>query len=163
MGTELHLSRAFHPQTEGQSERTIQTLEDMLRACALEYTGAWDHNLPLIEFVYNNSYHASIGMTHFEALYGRRYGTPIYWNEVGEREPSEVKLIDQTIEIIKTIRKRLQVVQSRQKSCADVRRRLLEFEVGNHMFLKVSPLKGSIRFGQKGKLSLRFIGPFKIL
>jgi len=134
----------------------------MLRAGALEYAGAWDHNLPLIEFAYNNSYHASIGMAPLEALYGRRCKTPICWNEVGERDPSRVELIDQTIEIIKTIRKRLQVAQSRQKSYADNRRRPLEFEVGDRVFLKVSPLKKSIRFGQKGKLSPRFIGPFEI-
>ena len=163
MGTELRLSTAFHPQTDGQSERTIQTLEDMLRASALEYAGTWDHNLPLVEFAYNNSYHASIGMAPFEALYGRRCRTPTCWNEIGEREPSKVELIDQTIGIIKIIRKRLQAAQSRQKSYADKRRRPLEFEVGDHVFLKVSPLKGSIRFGQKGKLSPRFIGPFEIL
>ena len=135
----------------------------MLRACALDYARTWDHNLPLVEFAYNNSYHASISMAPFEALYGRRCRTPTSWNDVGEREPSKVELIDQTIEIIKTIRKRLQVAQSRQKSYADVRRRPLEFEVGEHLFLKLSPLKGSIRFGQKGKLSLRLIGTFEIL
>jgi len=70
MGIKLNLSIAFHPQTDGQPERTIQTLEDMLRACALEYTGSWDHNLPLTEFAYNNSYHSSIGMASYEALYG---------------------------------------------------------------------------------------------
>jgi len=163
MGTELRLSTTFHPQMDGQSERTSQTLEDMLRACALDYAGAWDHNLPLIKFAYNNSCHASIGVAPFEALYGRRCRTPVCWNEVGERDPSKVELIGQTIEIIKTIRKRLQVAQSKQKSYADNRRRPLEFEVGDHVFLEVSPLKGSIRFGQKGKLSPRFIGPFEIL
>jgi len=135
----------------------------MLRAYALDSVGTWDHNLPLVEFVYSNSYHASIGVAPFEALYGRHYRTPICWDEVGEREPSKVELIEQTIEIIKVIRKRLQVAQNRQKSFADVRRKPLEFEVSDHVFLKVSPLKGSIRFRQKGKLSPRFIGPFEIL
>jgi len=79
----------------------------MLRACALDYTGAWDHNLPLIKFAYKNSHHASVGMAPFEALYGRRCRTPVCWNEVGEREPTKVDLIDQTIGITKTIRKRL--------------------------------------------------------
>ena len=116
MGTELHLSTTFHPQIDGQSERTIQTLEDMLKACALDYAWTWDHNMHLVKFAYNNSYHASIGMAPFEALYGRCYRTCTCWNEVGEREPSKVELIDRTNEIIKTIRKRLQVVQSRQKS-----------------------------------------------
>ena len=80
MGTELRLSTAFHPQTDGQSERTIQTLEDMLGACALDYTGTWDHNLPLVKFAYNNNYHASIGMAPFKALYSQRRRTPICWN-----------------------------------------------------------------------------------
>jgi len=163
MGTELRLSTAFHLQTDGQSERTIQTPEDMLRACALDSAGTWDHNLPLVEFAYNNSHHASIGMAPFEALYCRHCRTPVCWNEIGKREPSKVDLIDLTIEIIKTIHKRLQAAQSRQKSYADNRRRPPEFEIRDHVFLKVSPVKGSIRFGQKGKLSPRFIGPFEVL
>jgi len=88
--------------------------------------------------------------------------TPVCWNEVGEREPSKVDLIDQTTEITKTIHKRVQAAQSRQKSYADNRRRPLEFEIRDHLFLKVSQLKGSIRFGQKGKLSPRFVGPFEV-
>jgi len=94
-------------------------LEDMLRACALDYTGSWDHNLPLVEFACNNSYHSTIGMAPYEALYGRRCRTPICWEEVGERELSKVKLIDQTKEIVHIIRKKLQAGQSRQKSYAD--------------------------------------------
>ena len=107
MGTELCTSTAFHPQTDGQSERTIQTLEDMLRACALEYSGSWDHNLPLVEFAYNNSYHSSIGMAPYEALYGRRCRTPVCWSEVGERKLSKIELIDQTQEVIRKIKEKL--------------------------------------------------------
>jgi len=94
MGTELDLSTAFHPQTDGQSERTIQTLEDMLRACALDYVGNWDRHLPLAEFAYNNSYHSSIEVAPYEALYGRRCRTPICWDEVGERRLCKVELIN---------------------------------------------------------------------
>ena len=119
--------------------------------------------MPLIEFAYNNSHHASVGMAPFETLYGRHCRTQVCWNEGGEREPCKVDLINQTIEIIKTIHKRLQGAESKQKSYVDNRRRPLEFEVGDHVFLKVSSLKGSISFGQKGKPSLRFIGPFEIL
>jgi hypothetical protein len=86
LGTKVHLSTAYHPQTDGQSERTIQTLEDMLRACVMEYGGAWDTHLPLIEFAYNNSYHASIGMPPYEMLYGRRCRTPSCWLEPGEKQ-----------------------------------------------------------------------------
>jgi len=163
MGTEVHLSTAFHPQMDGQSKRTIQTLEDMLRACALENTGNWDSNLPLVEFAYNNSYHSSIDMAPCEALYGRHCKTPVCWDEVGERKLSKIKLIDQTKEIVNRIREKLRATQDRQKSFANTRRRPLEFNVGDHVFLKVSPLKGSLRFGQKGKLTPRYIGPFEIL
>jgi len=134
----------------------------MLRACAMEYTGNWDHHLPLAEFAYNNSYHSSIEMAPYEALYGRRCRTPICWDEVGERRLSKV-LIDQTNEVITKIREKLRAAQDRQKSYADVRRRPLAFDVGEHVFLKVSPLKGSLRFGHKGKLTPRYIGPFEIL
>jgi len=107
LGTELCTSTGFHPQTDGQSERTIQTLEDMLRACALEYPGRWDHNLPLVEFTYNNSYHSSIGMAPYEALYGRRCKTLVCWSEVGERKLSRIELIDQTQEVIRKIKEKL--------------------------------------------------------
>jgi len=152
MGTGLHLSTTFHPQTDGQSERTIQTLEDMLRACTLEDAGKWDHSLPLVEFAYNNSYHSSIDMAPYEPLNGRSCKTPVCWDEVGERKLSKIELINQTKEIVNKIREKLRAAQDRQKSYVDIRR-----------FLKVSPLKGSLRFSQKGKLTPRYIGPFVIL
>ncbi|GKV05622.1 hypothetical protein SLEP1_g17609 [Rubroshorea leprosula] len=144
MGTQLKLSTAYHPQTDGQSERTIQVLEDMLRACALDFPESWDDHLPLAEFAYNNSYHSNIKMAPYKALYGRRCRTPICWAEVGYG-------------------RRLKVAQDKQKSYADNRRRPLEFEVGDHVFFKVSPTKGVYQFGLKGKLSPRYIGPFEIL
>ena len=85
LGTRLKLSTAYHPQTDGQSERTIQTLEDMLRSCVIDFGGSWDSHLPLVEFAYNNSYHSSIGMAPFEALYGRKCRTPVCWLEAGEK------------------------------------------------------------------------------
>ncbi|GKE26676.1 putative reverse transcriptase domain-containing protein [Tanacetum coccineum] len=124
LGTQLDLSTAYHPETDGQSERTIQTLEDMLRACVIDFGSSWDRHLPLVEFSYNNSYHASIKAAPFEALYGR--------NRVS-------------------------------KSYADVRRKPMEFNVGDMVMLKVSPWKGVIRFGKRGKLSPRFVGPFKVI
>lgn len=163
LGTRLDLSTAFHPQTDGQSERTIQILEDMLRACILDFGGSWDQYLPLMEFAYNNSYQSSIQMAPFEALYGRRYRSPIGWFEVGESRLVGPDLIQEAIEKVQLIRDRLVTAQSRQKSYADRRRRPLEFSVGEHVFLRVSPMKGILRFGRKGKLSPRFIGPFEIL
>ena len=85
LGTRLHFSTTFHPQTDGQSERTIQMLEDMLRACVMEFKGSWDTHLALTEFAYNNNYQVSILMAPFEALYGRKCRTPVCWDEVGER------------------------------------------------------------------------------
>ena len=146
-GILLRFTTALYPVADGQTERTIQMLEDMLRACALDYAESWDHNLPLAEFAYNNSYHSSIEMATSEALYGRRCRTPICLDEVGERRLSKVELIDQTIDIVNKIRERLRAAQDRQKSYADVRRRPLAFDVREHVFLKVSHWKGSLQFG----------------
>ena len=116
-----------------------------------------DDHLPLVEFAYNNSYHASIKMPPFEALYGRKCRSPICWEEVGERQVLGPELVQETVEKIHQIREKLQAAQSRQKNYADNRRRTLEFLVGDHVFLRVSPTKGVYRFGIKGKLSRRFL------
>ena len=137
MGTRLTMSTAFHPQTDGQSERTIQVLEDMLRACVLDHKGSWEEHLPLVEFSYNNSYQASIQMAPYEALYGRPCRSSLCWTEVGESSITGPDLIRDTSEKVSLIRHRLLMAQIRQKSYADVRRRPLEFEVGDHVFLKV--------------------------
>ncbi|KAJ9539518.1 hypothetical protein OSB04_032251 [Centaurea solstitialis] len=163
LGTRLQFSTAFHPQTDGQSERTIRTLEDMLRACVLDFGGSWDSHLPLVEFSYNNSFHASIGMPPYEMLYGRRCRTPVCWGEVGQRELGSTEIVQKTTEGIQLIRDRLRAAQSRQKSYADKRRSDLEFNVGDKVLLKVSPWKGVIRFRKRGKLGPRFIGPFEIV
>ncbi|KAJ0827576.1 putative nucleotidyltransferase, Ribonuclease H [Helianthus annuus] len=163
MGTQLNLSTTYHPQTDGQTERTIQTLEDMLRACVINFGGSWDSHLPLIEFSYNNSYHSSINMAPFEALYGRKCRSPVCWNEIGEAQLTGPDLILKTSDKIKKVRDNLQTARSRQKSYADRRRKPLEFQVGDRVLLKVSPWKGVIRFGKTGKLAPRYVGPFKIV
>ncbi|GLU19566.1 hypothetical protein SLE2022_358110 [Rubroshorea leprosula] len=163
LGTQLNFSTAFHPQTDGQSERTIQILEDMLRACVLDWKGSWDQHLSMAEFAYNNSYQSSIRMAPFEALYGRRCRSPVCWTEVGERSILGPELVQQSSEIVQLIKERLRAAQSRQKSYADRRRRDLEFKVGDQVFLKVSPTRGVLRFGIRGKLSPRYIGPYPIL
>ncbi|GKF88240.1 putative reverse transcriptase domain-containing protein, partial [Tanacetum coccineum] len=122
------MSTAYHPETDGQSERTIQTLEDLLRACVIDFGSGWDKHLPLAEFSYNN----------------------------------RPELIRETTEMIVQINNRLLAARSRQKSYADMRRKPLEFEVGDKVRLKVSPWKGVVRFGKRGKLTPRYIGPFKI-
>ncbi|KAL0562094.1 hypothetical protein IC582_002544 [Cucumis melo] len=163
MGTRLDFSTAFHPQTDGQTERLNQVLEDMLRACALEFPGSWDSHLHLMEFAYNNSYQATIGMAPFEALYGKCCRSPVCWDEVGEQRLMGPELVQSTNEAVQKIRSRMHTAQSRQKSYADVRRKDLEFEVGDKVFLKVAPIRGVVRFERRGKLSPRFVGPFEIL
>ncbi|GKA02721.1 putative nucleotidyltransferase, ribonuclease H [Tanacetum coccineum] len=162
-GTRLKFSTAFHPQTDGQTERTIQTLEDMLRSCALEWTGNWDEYLCLVEFAYNNSWHASIKGAPFELLYGRKCRAPICWNEVGERVIEGPELVEVTNEKVAIAKEKLKEARSRQKSYADRHRRALEFKLGDVCFLKYSPCRGVSPFCLKGKLSPRFIGPFEIL
>ncbi|GKA33459.1 putative reverse transcriptase domain-containing protein, partial [Tanacetum coccineum] len=142
LGTRLDMSTAYHPRTNDQSERTIQTLEDILRACVLDSRVSWDVHLPLVEFSYNNSYHSSVRCAPFEELYGRKCRSPIMWAEIKDR---------------------LKATRDRQKSYADKRRKPLEFCVGDYVLLKVSPWKGVVRFGKKGKLAPRFVGPFEII
>jgi len=163
MGTKLNFSTAYHPQTDGQSERTIQTLEDMLRLCVLDFKGSWIRYLPLVEFAYNNSFQATIGMAPYEALYGRKCRSPLYWDEVGERQLLGPELVQETKENIALIRKRMLTAQSRQKSYTDKHRRELKFAIGDLVYLKVSPMRNVYRFGNKGKLSPRYVGPFQVL
>ncbi|GJV91690.1 putative reverse transcriptase domain-containing protein [Tanacetum coccineum] len=132
LGTQLDMSTTYHPQTDGQSERTIQTLEYMLRACVIDFRKGWERNLPLVEFSYNNSYHANIKAAPFEALYGRKCRSPVS-------------------------------ARDWQRSYANVRRKPLEFQVGDPVMIKASPWKVVIRFKKQGNLNPRYIGPFKIL
>ncbi|GJW08790.1 putative reverse transcriptase domain-containing protein [Tanacetum coccineum] len=136
LGTNLDMSTAYHPETDGQSERTIQTLEDMLRACVIDFGSGWDKHLPLAKFSYNN---------------------------IGDAQLTGPEMIHEITEMIVQIKNRLLAARSRQKSYADVRRKPLEFEVGDKVMLKVSPWKGVVRFGKRGKLSPFYIRPFKIL
>ncbi|WVZ90043.1 hypothetical protein U9M48_036376 [Paspalum notatum var. saurae] len=162
LGMKLIRSSAYHPQTSGQVKRVNQIVEDMLRACALTYSTKWDECLPLAEFAYNNSYQKSLNMVHFEALYGRRCRTPLNWSESGERVTFGPDLVTQAEEQVKFIQSNLKSAQSRQKSYSDRRRRPLVFEKGDHVYLRVSPMKGVHRFAVKGKLAPRYVGPFKI-
>ncbi|KAA3477015.1 Retrotransposon protein, Ty3-gypsy subclass [Gossypium australe] len=141
LGTKLDFSTVFHPQTDGQSERVIQILEDMLRGCVIDFSGSWEDYLPLAEFAYNNSYQSNIQLAPYEALYGRRCCTPTCWTEL------------ETEEKVKLIRTWLKEASNRQKSYADLKRKMIEFSVGDQV----------LRFGRKGKLSPRFIGPYRIV
>ncbi|GKA25150.1 putative reverse transcriptase domain-containing protein [Tanacetum coccineum] len=138
LGTQLDMSTAYHPKTDGQSERTIQTLEEMLRACVIEFGKGWERHLKLCI-------------------------SPVCWAEVGDVQLTGPEIIHETTEKIVQIRQRLQAARDRQRSYANVRRKPLEFQVGDRVMLKVSPRKGVIRFGKRGKLNPRYIRPFKIL
>nr|GEV88842.1 putative reverse transcriptase domain-containing protein [Tanacetum cinerariifolium] len=140
LGTSLDISTAYHPETDRQSERTIQTLEDMLRACAIDFRKGWVNHLPLVEFSYNNSYHASIKAAPFEALYGPKCRSPVCWTEVGEAQ-----------------------ILGPEKSYTNLKRNPMEFQFGDKVMLKVSLWKGVVRFGKQGKLNPRYVGPFKVL
>ncbi|GKA18323.1 putative reverse transcriptase domain-containing protein [Tanacetum coccineum] len=141
LGTQLDMSTTYHPETDRQSERTIQTLEDMLRACVIDFGKGWDKHLPLVEFSYNNSYHVSIKAAPFEALYGRKCRSPVCWTEVGDSQLTGPEIIQETTEKIIQIRQRLQTARDRQRSYANVRRKPLEFQVGDRVMLKESPLE----------------------
>nr|GEU64466.1 putative reverse transcriptase domain-containing protein [Tanacetum cinerariifolium] len=163
LGTRLDMSMAYHSQTEGQSERMIQTLEDMLRACVIDFRKSWDRHLPLVEFSYNNSYHTSIKATPFEALYGRKCRLPVCREEVGDAQLTGPKIIHETTKKIVQIKSRIQAAHDRQKSYVDLKRNPMDFQVSNRVMLKVLLWKGVVRFGKRGKLNLKHIGPFKVL
>jgi hypothetical protein len=159
LGTKLIRSSAYHPQTDGQTERVNQILEGMLRACIIHYGTSWDKCLALAEF----SYQSSLQMAPFEALYGRKCRTPLSWSETGERKIFGPDLVTEAEDKVKIIQANLKTAQSRQKSYADRRRKPLQFQVGDFVYLRVSPTKGVQRFGTKGKLAPRYVGPFEIL
>nr|GFA47968.1 putative reverse transcriptase domain-containing protein [Tanacetum cinerariifolium] len=156
------MSTAYHPETDGQSEKTIQTLKDMLRACAIDFRKGWVNHLPLVEFSYNNNYHASIKAAPFEALYGRKCRSPVCWTEVGEAQILAPELIQETTKKIVQIKQRMQAARDRQKSYADLKRKPMEFQVKDNVMLKVSPWKGVIRFGKRGKLNPRVHNTFHV-
>jgi hypothetical protein len=135
----------------------------MLRACFIHDDTNWDICLALAEFLYNNSYQSSLQMAPFEALYGRRCRTPLSWSETGERQIFGPDLGTEAEDKVKLIQANLKPAQSRQKSCVDQRRKPLQFQVGDYVYLRVSPTKGVRRFSIKGKLAPRYVGPFEII
>jgi hypothetical protein len=162
---ETHLihSSAYLPQTDGQIERVNQILEDMLRACVMEHQDSWDKNLPWAVFSYHNSYQESLKMGPFKALYAHWCRTPLNWIEPGEKAIFGPDLIDEAEATVWHIQDNLKAAKSHQESYVNKRRRPLEFEVGDHVYLRVSLMKGVKRFGMKEKLAPRYIGPFPIL
>ena len=163
MGTHLHFSTAYHPQSSGQVERVNQILEDMLRACVISFGKKWEESLPYAEFSYNNSYQASLKMAPFEVLYGRKCRTPLNWSETGERPLFGPDIIQHAEDQVRIVREHLKTAQSRQKSNYDRHHKDMEYQPGEQAYLRVTPMKGTHRFGIKGKLAPRYIGPFRII
>jgi hypothetical protein len=151
------------PQTDCQTERVNQILKDMLRACAIDSGKNWDKYLSLAEFSYKNSYQSSLKMAPFEALYGRRCRTPLNWSQPREREIFGPDLVSEAKRKVKMIKKNLETAQATENSYHDKRRKPLQFEVGDFVYLKVSPIKGVQMFGIKGKLAPRYTGPYEII
>jgi hypothetical protein len=162
LDTQLRFSSAYHPQTDGQTERANQILEGMLRACSLHYGRGWDNSLPYAEFSYNN-YQESLKMTLFQMLYGRRCRTPLFWIETREQKILGPDILQEAEKQVRMVRENLRVAQSRQKIYTDHRRRELSFEAGDFVYLKVSPMRGLRHFKVRGKLAPGIIGPFMIL
>jgi hypothetical protein len=148
---------------DDQNERVNHILKDMLRACVLEHQGSWGHNLPWAEFSYNNSYQESLKMALFEVLYRCRCRTPLNWIEPREKVNFGPDLLKEAEATVHCIQDNLRAAKSRQETYANKRRRPLEFEVSDHVYLRVSPMKGVKRFGMKGKLAPRYIRQFPIL
>ena len=146
MGTKLSFSTAFHPQAGGQTERVNQILEDMLRACVSAYGARWEDCLPFAKFSYNNSYQSSLQMAPFEVLYGRKCRAPLNWSETREGLVFGPHILREAEEQYQLVRERLKTAKSRQKSYADSHRRDMNFRVGDHVYLRVTPLKGTQRF-----------------
>jgi len=162
LGSKLTTSSAYNPQTDGQSERTIQSLEDLLRMCVPDHLGAWDEVLLLIEFTYNNSFLASISMAPYEAVYGRKCRTPLCWYQDGEAVLVGPELLEQTTKKVRMVRDRMQASPSRQKAYADCRRRPLEFAAGDHVFFRLTRTTGVGRALRSRKLSPKFLGSYQI-
>jgi hypothetical protein len=162
LGTHLNFSSAYHPQTDGQIERTNQILEDMLRAYALQDKSGWDKRLPYAEFSYNNNHQASLKLSPFQALYGRNCRTPLHWDQPGEKQVFGPDILLEAEENIRMVWENPKTAQSRQRSYADTKRREMSFEVEDYVYLKVSPIRRVRRFGVKGKLAPRYIGPYQI-
>ncbi|GJW06761.1 putative reverse transcriptase domain-containing protein [Tanacetum coccineum] len=149
LGTQLDMRTAYHSQTDGQSERNIQTLEDMLRACVMDFEKGWDRHLPLIEFSNNNNYHTNIKAAPFEALYGRKCRSPICWAKVGDAQLTGPEIVHETTEKIIQIKHRLQASRDRQRSYADKRRKPLEFQVGDKILAKVGTVAYRLELPEK--------------
>jgi len=162
-GTNLNFSTTYHPKSYGQTERVNRVIEDMLRMYVMDKSSRWEDYLHLVEFAYNNGYHASLKMSPFEVLYGRKCNTPVSWDNPADRKIVGPELLKEMEDQMIKIKENMKATQDRKKSYVDSNRTHREFKVGDHVFLKVKTNRSSLKLGSCAKLAARFCGPFEIL
>jgi len=153
LGTQLNFSTAYHPQTNGQTERVNQLVEDMLRAYVMQKPTQWEEYLHLVEFAYNNGYHTSLQMSPFEVLYGRKCQTPSSWGGPKDKLRLGLEMLKEMEDMVKKVRANLKVAQDRQKSFADRKRRFKEYQVGDHVFVKIQVRRSTLQWSECAKLA----------
>jgi hypothetical protein len=163
LNTNLNFSTSYHPQTDGQTERTKKIIEDMLWMHVRTKLSKWEDYLHLVEFAYNNGYQTSAKLSPFEILYGRKCTTPISWDNPVDRLMVGPVMLEEMENMVRKVKQNLKEAQDRQKSYVDQKRRHLEFQVGDQVYLKVKARKSSLKLGNCAKLAPRFCGTFEIL
>eukprot|EP00253_Pinus_taeda_P016148 PITA_16148 len=163
LGPQLNFSIAYHPQTDGQTERVNQVVEDMLRSYVMQQPTRWEEYLHLVEFAYNNGYHASLRMSPFEVLYGWKCRTPSIWGGTEDRHLLGLEMLEEMEVMVKRVRANLKIAQDRQKNFADWKRTFKEYQVGEHVYVRIRARKSTLQWNACAKLSPRFCGPFQIL
>lgn len=163
LGTQLSFSTTYHPQTDGQTERVNQVVEDMMRACVMMKPTQWEEYLHLVEFTYNNGYHLSTQLSPFEVLYGRKCRTPSSWGGSEDRSRFGPEMLKEMEDMVKNVRTNLKAAQDRHKSFADQKMRFKEFHVGDHVFVRIQTRRSTLQWSGYAKLAPRYFGPFQIL
>eukprot|EP00253_Pinus_taeda_P007770 PITA_07770 len=163
LGTQLNFSTAYHPQTNGQTERVNQIVEDMLRACVMQKPTQWEDYLHLVEFAYNNGYHTSIQMSPFEVLYGRKCRTPTNWSSPEDKLRLGPEMLKEMEDMVKRVRTNLKAAQDQQKNFADRKRRFKEYQVGDHVYIRIQARKSTLQWSSCAKLAPQYFGPFQVL
>jgi len=163
LGTQLNFSTAYHPQTDGQTERVNQVLEDMLRAYVMTKPTQWEEYLHLVEFAYNNGYHTSTQLSPFEVLYGRKCRTPSSWGGPEDKLSLGPEMLKEMEDMVKKVRANLKAAQDRQKSFADRKRRFKEYQIGDNVFVRIQARRSTLQWSGCAKLAPRYFGPFQIL
>eukprot|EP00253_Pinus_taeda_P010363 PITA_10363 len=163
LGTQLSFSTAYHPQTDGQTERVNQMVEDMLRAYVMQQPTRWEDYLHLVEFAYNNGYHTSTQMSPFEVMYGRKCRTPTSWGGPEDKLSLGPEMLKEMEDMVKKVRVNLKGAQDRQKNFADRKRRFKEFQIGDHVYIRIQAKRSTLQWSGCAKLAPRYCGPFQIL